>query len=162
MATMISPLRRATQVGAGRAAVRCGPLELTYAEMWERCRRLAGALRGLGLQEGDRVGVVSPNCHRYLEIYQAVPGAGMALVPLNQRHTDAELRYALEDAGAKALFAGRPTADLPSCVRHVIDVGEGYERLLAGADRTTSRTTSARRTWPGCSTPEARPGRRRA
>jgi long-chain acyl-CoA synthetase len=134
MATMISPLRRATQVGAGRAAVSCGPLELTYAEMWERCRRLAGALRGLGLQEGDRVGVVSPNCHRYLEIYQAVPGAGMVLVPLNQRHTDAELRYALEDAGARALFAGRPTADLPSCVRHVIDVGEGYERLLAGAE----------------------------
>jgi long-chain acyl-CoA synthetase len=134
MATMISPLRRATQVGAGRAAVSCGPLELTYAEMWERCRRLAGALRGLGLQEGDRVGVVSPNCHRYLEVYQAVPGAGMVLVPLNQRHTDAELRYALEDAGARALFAGRPTADLPSCVRHVIDVGEGYERLLAGAE----------------------------
>jgi long-chain acyl-CoA synthetase len=133
MAAMISPLRRATQVGAARAAVRCGPLELTYAEMWERCRRLAGALRALGLEDGDRVGVVSPNCHRYLEIYQTVPGAGMVLVPLNQRHTDAELHYALDDAGAKALFAGRPTADLPPCVRHVIDVGEEYEDLLAGA-----------------------------
>jgi long-chain acyl-CoA synthetase len=134
MATMISPLRRAVLVGASRPAVRCGSYELTYAEMWERCRRLAGALRGLGLEEGDRVGVVSPNCHRYLEVYQAVPGAGMVLVPLNQRHTDAELRYALEDAGAKALFAGRPTAGLPPCVRHVIDLGARYEELLAGAE----------------------------
>jgi long-chain acyl-CoA synthetase len=76
---------------------------------------------------------VSPNCHRYLEIYQAVPGAGMVLVPLNQRHTDAELRYALEDAGAKVLFAGRPVADLPPCVEAVIEVGEAYEALLASA-----------------------------
>ncbi|HEX2105549.1 MAG TPA: hypothetical protein VHF51_17985 [Solirubrobacteraceae bacterium] len=47
MATMISPLRRAALVGASRPAVRCGGVELTYAEMWERCRRVAGALRDL-------------------------------------------------------------------------------------------------------------------
>src|SRR4051794_39062539 len=133
MATMISPLRRAVQVAAERPAVVCGSTELTYAQMWHRCRRLAGALRALGLQEGDRVGVVSPNCHRYLEIYQAVPGAGMVLVPLNQRHTDAELRYALEDSGTKVLFAGRPVAGVPACVEHVVEVGEAYEALIAGA-----------------------------
>src|SRR4051794_40814893 len=133
MATMISPLRRAVQVAAERPAVVCGSTELTYAQMWERCRRLAGALRELGVQEGDRVGVVSPNCHRYLEIYQAVPGAGMVLVPLNQRHADAELRYALEDAGAKVLFAGRPVGDVPSCVRAVIGLEDAYEALIAGA-----------------------------
>src|SRR3954471_4717420 len=133
MATMISPLRRAVQVAAERPAVVCGSTQLTYAPMWHRCPRLAGALRALGLQEGDRVGVVSPNCHRYLEIYQAVPGAGMVLVPLNQRHSDAELRYALEDSGAKLLFAGRAAPDLPWCVRTVVAMGEDYEALLAGA-----------------------------
>src|SRR3954464_14452578 len=133
MATMISPLRRATQVGAGRPAVRCGATTLRYAEMGERCARLAGALYGLGLEAGDRVAVMSPNCHRYLEIYQAVPGAGLVLVPLNQRHTDAELRYALEDAGAKVLFAGRPVGDVPECVQAVVEMGAAYEALLAGA-----------------------------
>jgi long-chain acyl-CoA synthetase len=133
MATMISPLRRATQVAADRTAVTCGSTELTYAEVWDRCRRLVGALRGLGLEEGDRVGVVSPNCHRYLEIYQAVPGAGMVLVPLNQRYSDAELRYALEDSATKVLFAGRPVGDLPACVERVVEVGAAYEELIAGA-----------------------------
>jgi long-chain acyl-CoA synthetase len=133
MPTMISPLRRAVQVAASRPAVTCGDVSLTYAEVWERARRLAGALRALGLEDGDRVGVVGPNCHRYLELYQAVPGAGLAVVPLNQRHSDAELRYALEDSGAKALFAGRPVADLPDCVATVVDMGDGYEDLLAGA-----------------------------
>jgi long-chain acyl-CoA synthetase len=130
---MISPLRRAVQVAAGRPAVSCGEVSLTYAETRERCRRLVGALRGLGVEEGDRVAVVGPNCHRYLEIYQAVPGAGMVVVPLNQRHSDAELRYALEDSGAKVLFAGRPVAGLPDCVATVVDMDEGYEALLAGA-----------------------------
>jgi long-chain acyl-CoA synthetase len=133
MATMISPLRRATQVAADRPAVVCGDVSLTYAQMWDRCRRLVGALRALGVQEGDRVGVVSPNCHRYLEIYQAVPGAGMVLVPLNQRHTDAELHYALEDSATRVVFAGRPVGLLPGCVEAVVDMGDAYEALIDGA-----------------------------
>src|SRR3954452_5244553 len=131
---MIWALRRAV-AGAPRAeAVRFDDVALTYAQTWERCRRLVGALRALGVGRGERVAVVSPNSHRYLELYQAVPGAGMVLVPLNQRHSDAELRYALEDSGARVLFAGRPVAGVPSCVEHVVDAGDGYEELLAGAE----------------------------
>jgi long-chain acyl-CoA synthetase len=133
MATMISPLRRATQVAADRTAVVCGPVSLTYAEMAERCARLVGALRGLGVQAGDRVAIVAPNCHRYLEVYQAVPGAGMVLVPLNQRHSDVELHYALADSGTRVVFAGRPIADVPPCVEHVISLDDAYEALLASA-----------------------------
>src|SRR3954449_1152816 len=133
MATMISPLRRATQVAADRTAVVCGGARLSYAEMAERCRRLAGALYGLGVAQGDRVAIVSPNCHRYLEVYQAVPGAGMVLVPLNHRHTDAELRYALEDSGTRGLCGGRPAAAVPPCVEPLVEIGEPYEALLAAA-----------------------------
>jgi long-chain acyl-CoA synthetase len=127
MGTMIDPLRRARQVAADRVAVCCGDVELTYAETWDRCRRLVGALRRMGVEDGDRVAVVGPNCHRYLELYQAIPGAGMVLVPLNPRHTDAELSYALEDSGAKVLFKGR---EAPF---DGIDLGDEYEDLIAGA-----------------------------
>src|SRR5690349_5442962 len=113
---MIWPLRRAVQVAGPRPAVRFGSTELTYLQMWERCRRLAGALSALGLQRGDRVAVVAPNSHRYLELYQAVPGAGFVLVALNHRHTDAELCYALEDSGARVLFSARTVAALPGGV----------------------------------------------
>jgi long-chain acyl-CoA synthetase len=133
MATLLTPLRRATQVGSTRTAVSCGDLRLSYAQTWERCRRLGGALRDLGLQSGDRVAVVGPNCHRYLEIYQAVPGAGMSIVPLNARHTPAELRYALVDSGAKALFTGIGDLGPGDTVEHVFDLGDGYEELLASA-----------------------------
>jgi long-chain acyl-CoA synthetase len=133
MVSMISPLRRAVQVDRGRVAVTCGGTTLTYAETWERCARLVGGLQALGVGAGDRVAVVGPNCHRYLELYQAVPGAGMVLVPLNQRHTETELRYAIEDAGVAVLFAGRDVGDAAASVKHVIDLGDEYEQLLAGS-----------------------------
>ncbi len=134
MTTMLGPLRRAVQIAADRPAVACAADNLTYAEVWDRCRRLVGGLQALGVAAGDRVAVVGPNCHRYLELYQAVPGAGMVLVPLNQRHADAELRYALEDSGTKVLFAGRAVEGADDLVEHVIDLGEGYEKLLATAE----------------------------
>ena len=133
MATVITPMRRARQVGLTRTAVVCGDVELTYAQTWDRCRRLVGALSELGLAPGDRVAVIAGNCHRYLELYQAVPGAGFNLVPLNPRHAVAELRYALEDSGARVLFTGVGDQGLEGTVEHIFDLGDGYEALLAGS-----------------------------
>jgi long-chain acyl-CoA synthetase len=130
---MIGPLARAMRVAPAQVAVRCGEVELSYAQTWERCRRLVGALRGLGIGEGERVAVVGANCHRYLELYQAVPGAGMVLVPLNQRHTAAELRYALEDSCARVLFAGPGVDVAAASIEHVFDLDAGYEELIASA-----------------------------
>jgi long-chain acyl-CoA synthetase len=79
------------------------------------------------------VAVVGQNCHRYLELYQAVPGAGMTIVPLNPRHAVAELRYALEDSGAKVLFTGVGDHGFGGTVDHIVDLGDGYEALLASA-----------------------------
>jgi len=132
MATTITPMRRANLVGRTRTAVTCGDVELTYAQTWDRCRRLIGALRDLGLAPGDRVAVIAGNCHRYLELYQAVPGAGFSLVPLNPRHAIAELRYALEDSGARVLFTGIGDQGLGDMIEHVFDMGDGYEALLGG------------------------------
>jgi long-chain acyl-CoA synthetase len=123
-------LRRADRVAGDRYAVTCGEHRLTYAETADRCRRLGGALSELGLARGDRVAVIGPNCHRFLELYQGVPGAGLVIVPLNARHAAVELRYALEDAGARVLFTALDVPDLPSCIEHVIDLGGGYEALI--------------------------------
>lgn len=133
MTTVISALRRAELVAADAEAITCGDVHLSYAQTAERCRRLGGALADLGLRRGDRVAVIGPNCHRYLELYQGVPGAGLVIVPLNARHSAAELRYELDDAGARVLFTAVDVPELPSRVEHVFDLGDGYEALLGGA-----------------------------
>jgi long-chain acyl-CoA synthetase len=130
---MISPLRRAERIAGDRPAVSCGDTVLTYAQTASRCRRLGGALAALGLSSGDRVAVIGPNCHRYLELYQGIPGAGFVVVPLNARHTAAELHYALADAGARVVFSGVELPSPPDCVEHMVDLGDGYEALLETA-----------------------------
>lgn len=62
MTTMIGPRRRAMQTGAERTAITGGHVALTCGQTWDRCRRLVGALLGLGVGAGDRVAALGPNC----------------------------------------------------------------------------------------------------
>src|SRR3954469_8508940 len=131
--TFVGPLVRAELIAAADTAVACGPSRLNYAELCARARRLVGALRALGLQRGDRVAVVGPNCHCYLELYLAIPAGGFVLVPLNARHAEPELRYALEDAGARVLIADAHCKPLANAVEHFVAFGGDYEQLIAEA-----------------------------
>src|SRR5262245_39953101 len=104
MHTFVDPLYRARTLFADAVSIVTGEVRLTYAETWCRCRRLAGGLTRLGLGPGDRVAILAANSHRYLEVYLAVPASGRLVVPLNTRHAEPELCYALEDAGTRLLI----------------------------------------------------------
>jgi len=131
--TFVDPLYRAQKLFASEVAMVSEGGRLTYAETWSRCRRLAGVLTRLGVEPGDRVAVLALNSHRYLEIYLAVPASGRVVVPLNTRHAEPELRYALEDAGARLLITDRDPGALAKTVERVISLPDDYERLLAAA-----------------------------
>ena len=134
MHTFRDPLEAARQAGASRLAVTCGEDRLTNEELYQRCRRLAGALAALGLEPGDRVAILALNCHRYIEAYVSVPAAGYAIVPLNTRHADPEVLYALEDSGAKLLLTDRDPGPYKDAVDHVVSIPDGYEAFLADAE----------------------------
>src|SRR4029450_9016561 len=85
MHTFVDPLYRAQKLFANHVAIVSGDVRLTYAETWSRCRRLAGALTQLRIQQGDRVAILALNCHQYLEVYMAVPASGRVVVPRNTR-----------------------------------------------------------------------------
>lgn len=149
--TEIVPLGRMYAEGsegfADRPAVRDRRRELTYAELGGRVRRLASALRGLGLGRGARVVIVSDNSVEWAEIERAVAIGGFARVALLPRLHTAELAGIAADAEPSVAFveADRLARDgrawLPSSVRDVVALGPGagdfptYEELLAsGAD----------------------------
>jgi fatty-acyl-CoA synthase len=97
-------LRYAEQQYPRRTAVACNQDRFTYAQFGDRVGRLAGALRQAGVQPGDRVALLSTNCHRLLEAYYGVLEAGAVLLPLNIRLAPGELSYILNDSGATILF----------------------------------------------------------
>ena len=137
MYNLASPLERAYQIAASKTAVISGENVYTYAALYRRCRQLVGGLQSLGLQRGDRVAILAGNCNQYIEAYVGIPAGGFVLVPLNTRHAEPELRYALEDSGARVLLTDRHPGTLGSAVDHVISVPDGYESKLAEAEPAT-------------------------
>ena len=103
----LTPLRfleRAQRLYGEKTGVICGAERLTFSRLFERCRRLAGALIGMGLKPGERVALLSYNCHRLLEAYYGVLQAKGVLLPLNIRLAPAEIAFILKDSEARFLF----------------------------------------------------------
>jgi fatty-acyl-CoA synthase len=102
--TPTSFLLRSGRVYADRAAVIDGERRFTYAEFLDRCLRLGGALRNMGVPEGGRVAVLAPNTHVLLESHYGAPFAGAALVALNIRLTASDLSFVVAHSGAQVLI----------------------------------------------------------
>jgi acyl-CoA synthetase (AMP-forming)/AMP-acid ligase II len=76
-----------------------GPIfRYTYSDCAARVRRLANALRGLGLDAGAAVGSIACNNHRHLEAYYAVSGSGMVMHTCNPRLHPEQLIYIINHA----------------------------------------------------------------
>jgi fatty-acyl-CoA synthase len=82
-----------------------GRRSATYAEIAGRAARLAGALRGAGLQPNDRVGTFCWNAQEHLEAYLAVPAMGMVLHTLNVRLFADQIAYIINHAKDRAIIA---------------------------------------------------------
>lgn len=86
-------------------ALRAGGATIDYASFLDSARAVAGALRELGVQPGDRVGLVSSNVPAFPVGFYGALIAGAAVVPMNPLLTQREVSYYLEDSGASAVIA---------------------------------------------------------
>jgi len=141
-------LHRALQQKPDAVAVRFGGRERSYKEFVGRVARLAGALRTLGMEAGDRVAMLALNSDLYLEYQFGVVWGGGVLNPCNTRWSAAEIIYSLQDSTSSILVVDDVFAALAAhivkevaSITHVIYAGEGetpagmigYESLLRGS-----------------------------
>jgi acyl-CoA synthetase (AMP-forming)/AMP-acid ligase II len=141
-------LHRAIQQTPDEPAIVFGERMRTWREQAERVARMAGALRELGVRDGERVGILAGNSDRYAEYLLAVPWANGVLNPCNPRWTPTELTSALRESETTILLVDDTAATyVPALVdaypdlKTVIHVGDGappegmlgYEELIAGA-----------------------------
>jgi len=85
-------------------AVRHQNVRLSYAELRETVDKLAAGLLTLDLNPGDRIGIWSPNNSEWVLTQFASAKAGLILVNINPAYRTAELEYALNKVGCKALI----------------------------------------------------------
>ncbi len=99
--------------------VRQQQVRWTYGELKAKVDALAAGLLALGLAPGDRIGIWSPNNAEWVITQFATAKAGLILVNINPAYRLAELDYALNKVGCKALVtAGRfKTSDYVGMLR---------------------------------------------
>ena len=97
-------LRRAAKLYPDKTAIVDEERRFTYREFQERVNQLGHALLSLGIRKGDRVCILSPNSHFFLESYYGVTQIGAILVPLNYRLVAADHEYIINHAGVKCVL----------------------------------------------------------
>ncbi len=102
--------------------------EWTRSELVAECNEIAHGLRALGIEKGDCVAVVLPNCAEFYALYLAVTQIGVFLTPINNHLTGPEIAYIAQDSGAKVFFGAEPFAEAANQVR-----GEAGEHQVDGA-----------------------------
>jgi fatty-acyl-CoA synthase len=155
----VSFLNRAASAFAEKVAVIDGPRSFTYAQLLDRCVRLASALTTLGVGRLDTVAIIASNIPEMIEAHFAVPMLGAVLNPLNTRLDAANIAFSLTHGGAKVLIVDGDYAplvqqalqqfdqeitviDIDSPDSSAASIGKhNYEALIAAADPAFS--------WPG-------------
>jgi len=89
-----------------KTALICDEETLTYDELRQRVLSLAYHLQKMGIQKGDRVALLFPNCNEMAIAYFACAAIGAISVPLNNRLTAKEFTYIVNDCGASLMAVG--------------------------------------------------------
>jgi fatty-acyl-CoA synthase len=125
--------RAVTLVPDSEALVSCQQgVRYTYAQFNEAVDRLASGMLAAGLEQGDRVGVWSPNRAEWALTQYATAKLGLILVNINPAYRLHELEYALGQSGCRWLFAARELkgADFVEMVASIRGTLPGLERAV--------------------------------
>ena len=138
--TPLSFLSRTAAIFPDRLAVIHGQRRYSWAQLEERCRRLASALQARGVGDGDVVAVMAANTPEMIEAHFAIAMAGAVLNSINTRLDPDTIAYILNHGEAKVLltdtgFAAsvKPALAIANREILVVDIadseGPGGERL---------------------------------
>ena len=119
---------------------------VTYEAMYPEVVKLANALQGLGLEQGQKIATMAVNSADLVITYYACAMLGVTFVPLNYRAKDEELTYMLNVSEAQAVFVSDRYLDLVdrikptlTTVKNCISYGAArdgflsYEQMIANA-----------------------------
>jgi long-chain acyl-CoA synthetase len=139
-------LREVITTADGRAGVDFlaqGDRRLTYEQHNALVRRVAATFARRKVGHGDRIAILSANSVEWVVLFWAAAAVGAVAVPLNAWWKSEELRFGLEDSGARLLFCDRRRWDLvrdlverlPALEHvHVMDLDEPEGRGRPGVE----------------------------
>ena len=153
--TIASGIRSSAAGTPNKVALAEGERTLTYRDLVTRIDRVANAaVHDLGLEPGDRVALMAPNCLEFLEIVCGISSAGCSVVTVNSRATPREAALICNDSAAKVAFVHPATeqvvrdAELETVGRTIV-LGDEYEQWL-GRSRPVAPDVPVEEWTPFC------------
>jgi acyl-CoA synthetase (AMP-forming)/AMP-acid ligase II len=110
-----------------KEAIICEGKCWTYRVFCDRIERFSLSLLKLGLRKGDRVAILHPNCHYFLEAYYGITQIGAISVPLNYRLSSKEIAFILQDSESRILIADPMFTKVIDPIRREI---QGIEKII--------------------------------
>ena len=103
-----------------------GKFRYTYNDAYTRMKKLANAIRKIGGEVGDRIGVMDWNSHRQFEMYYGIPGTGSVILLLNIRLSPVDLSYVVNHAGARFIVVDETLLPMVEAIAPSCDSVKGY------------------------------------
>jgi len=104
--TVYDLISRNARIFSHREALLSDTLRLDFINLFNYINELSFSLNKLGLQKGDRIGVLSQNCLEFFLLYGAASRIGAIMLPINWRLSSPEIEYILSDGRPRFLFVG--------------------------------------------------------
>ncbi|MHB8513580.1 MAG: long-chain-fatty-acid--CoA ligase [Actinomycetota bacterium] len=103
-----------------KAAILFQDRVITYGDLDAEIDLVAGGIVGLGLRQGDRVGLLVHNVPQFISAYYGIARAGCVTIPLNTMLTADEISFILTDADARMVIASDPFAPTVDGLRQTL------------------------------------------
>ena len=107
---------------------------LSYRELDDLSTAFAGALRGRGIDDGDRVSIYSQNRWEWVVAYHGIVKAGAVVNPINVMLTAEEVAFVLNDCGSRAIVT---SGDKAPAIVGLREQATGLETVVSFDDALT-------------------------
>ncbi len=124
-------IERSAYIYPDRVAVIHGARRYSWSESYTRSRRLASALKQLGVGKGDTVATILNNTPEMFECHFGVPACGAVLNTINTRLDAEAVAFILNHAEAKVLLTDREFARM---VKKAIELAERPDMIVIDVD----------------------------
>jgi long-chain acyl-CoA synthetase len=96
-------LQNACESHPNNTAITFYDRKISYQELFHASRAFASALQKKGVQKGDRVAIMLPNCPQYVIAYYGSLTTGAIITQINPMLVERELQHILQDSGAETI-----------------------------------------------------------
>jgi len=132
-------LKRNIRNRPDKEVIYCKPCKcrLTYQDLNRRVNSLCNMLLKEGVEKGERLCVVSLNCHIQPELLMTAAKGGWPLVEINHRLSVKEIEYIINDSKPRVLFVGEGLADITAPIFQLfprlnkVGFPDDYEKIIS-------------------------------